>query len=247
MNKTIVLASPVWDIDLTKELVGKMYDSDQLAKLSPVMRAVNIRLFHAQIHHADYQRLVESHLAKPMEDGATIFDLMFGSDDDTVGASNLFFITCEAHLYACVQAMHAIADNLAHVAYYVLGWNFDEQFKPKSVSVHTVLKRLRGTESSSAIFVPVRKVFEDLVAQSQYIILSNIVNHLKHHGGMHVAVSWGSSEDEPFRVLMSSFFQNETAHPQREISTYLKNTYDTMNQAVVHVGCALNEYLCKKS
>ena len=46
--------------------------------------------------------------------------------------------------------------------------------------------------------------------------------------------------------LMGKFFQNETAHPQREISTYLESTYVTMNQAVNHVGCALNEYLCKK-
>ena len=72
MNETIALASPVWDVELTKEFVGKKYDADQLVKLSPVMRAVNIRLIHAQIHYADYQRLVESHLAKPIEDGATI-------------------------------------------------------------------------------------------------------------------------------------------------------------------------------
>lgn len=117
----------IWDMNRTRELIGQKYGAAQLATLRPVMRAVTIRLEHARIHYRDYKHLVDTHLVKPLQDGVPAWNLMFVSDEDEVGANNPFFISCEAQVYACVQAMHAIADNLAHVAYYALGWNVDNK------------------------------------------------------------------------------------------------------------------------
>lgn len=232
-----------WDMELTRDLVGQKYGATQLAILRPVMRAVSIRLIHARIHHRDYRRVVEAHLDKPIQDGAQAWDLMYTSDDETVGTNNLFFVTCEAHVYACVQAMHSIADNLAHVAYYVLGWNLEGKPPLHKVAMGTVLERLRKMAPSSPGLVPIQEAFDDLSAQPQYRVLSDVVNHLKHHGGLHVTVSWGESEENPYRVLLSSFLRNDMHHPQREISSYLEDTNSTMSRAVVHIGCVLNDWM----
>lgn len=242
-GQSIDEAHPNWDMTQTRELVGQKYDADQLAKLRPVMRAVSIRLMHARIHFADYQRLVETCLAKPLQDGVPVWDLMFVSDEESVGANNGFFVTCEAHVYACVQAMHAIADNLAHVAYYVLGWNVVNKPPLHKVAMATVLERLRQLAAKSTDLLPIRQAFEDLNAKTQYQVLADIVNHLKHHGGVHVTVSWGASEEEPFRVLLSAFSRNATSHPQREISSYLEDTFDIVSRSVVQIGCALTDWL----
>jgi hypothetical protein len=230
-------------MDLTRELVEHKYGRGQLVTLRPVLRAVSIRLVHARIHHRDYTRLLKTHFDEPLQGGVSMWELMVTSDDEAIGANNMFFITCEAHLYACVQALHALADNLAHVAYYTLGWNLENKPPLHKVSMSTVLERLRQMMVRSIHLVPIYEVFADLRSKSQYDVLSEITNHLKHHGGLNVSLALGPNDDEPYRVMMSSFLRNEVQHPQREISAYLEEAYATMNRAMVQIGCALNNWL----
>lgn len=229
---------------LTRELIAKKYGAEQLTMVRPVLRAVKSRLVHAQIHYHDYLRVLETHLGGPIQKGVWLSHSRVGEDSETAkGASNLFFLTSEAYIFACMQALHAIADNLAHVTHYALGSNLDEVRPIKRIAMDTVLARIREMAASSMALVPLQNAFEDLSEQPQYIGLSHIVNHVKHHGGLCLSVRWATSEGETHCVMLSSFLRNGTYHPEREISAVLKDAYDTMNPAVVQIGCALNDYL----
>lgn len=236
-------ASSIWDMIQTRELVGRKHGPDQLAALRPVMRAVNTRLIHARIHHRDYQGMIESHLEKPIQDGIPVWELMWKSDEDFIGANNLFFVTCEGYVYACVQAMHAIADNLAHVAYYALGWNIEDLPPLRRVSMVTILERLRREAPSSPNLLPIQQAFDELAKDPHYKTLADVTNHLKHHGGLPVHVSWEPSENVPYQVLLGSFLRNEQTHPQREVTEYLEDTHLIMSKAMVKIGCTLNKWL----
>lgn len=80
------------------------------------MGAVIARMTGAHTHYKDYEHLIQTSITKPVEIGTDIEKLIFGLlPDNTIGIGGQFFVTSEAYAFACLQAMHAIADHLAYV------------------------------------------------------------------------------------------------------------------------------------
>lgn len=232
-----------WDMSLTRELVRARWGEKELEALRPVLRTVTTRLIHARIHFQDYQRLVNEHLRQPLETGTPWWELMWESEEKGIGASNYFFVAAEGYVYASVQALHAIADNLAHVAYYSLGWNAGQKIPLSKVSLATVRAQLAREAATSPELAPLHQQLEALCTASAYEALSDVTNHIKHHGGLPVRVGWGESEVAPYEVLLSAFSRKQHTQPPREVAAFLEETYDTMSRAVVATGLALNEWL----
>lgn len=232
-----------WDMSLTRELVRARYGESQLEVLRPVLRAVTTRLIHARIHFQEYQRLVTSHFDQPLEGGTPWWELMWVSEEKGIGASNYFFVASEGYVYASVQALHAIADNLAHVVYYSLGWNTQQLLPLHKVSLATVSARLTQEVTTAPGLAFIQQQLDALGTAPTYEALSDVTNHIKHHGGLPVRVSWGVSHEAPYEVLMSAFSRKQQVQPPREIAVFLEETYDTMSRAVVTTGRALNEWL----
>jgi len=231
-----------WDVTLTRELVGKRYGSKQLALIRPVLRAVNVRLHHAAMHYDHLNTVTARHLDEPLKNGVSPWQLMFTNEGDT-GANNLFFITCEAHLFACIQALHAAADNMAHVLYYGLGWNLEGKPPRAKVSIKTIRDRLIQLGKSRHELRAIHQPLDALVASKQFEFLGDAANHIKHHGGLHAKVSWEPSPDRPYELVLSEFERDDITHPQQVAVTFLEQAHLIMSKAVVHTGCALNEWL----
>jgi hypothetical protein len=235
--------SPAWDMSRTRELVRARWGDKELDALRTVLRAVTTRLIHARIHFQDYQRLVNEHLRQPLEAGTPWWELMWVSDEKGIGASNYFFVAAEGYVYASVQAQHAIADNLAHVVYYSLGWNVDQRIPLSKVSLGAVCAQLERETATSPELAPLQQALEALSTAPACIALADVTNHIKHHGGLPVRVGWGESEQTPYEVLLSAFSRKQQTQPPREVAAFLEETYDTMSRAVVSAGLALNEWL----
>lgn len=242
-DRTKGTESPGWDMSLTRELVRARWGDTELEALRPVLRAVTTRLIHARIHFQDYQRLVNEHLHQPLEAGMPWWELMWVSDEKGIGARNYFFVAAEGYVYASVQSQHAIADNLAHVVYYCLGWNVDQRIPLGKVSLATVRAQLARDVATSPELTSLRQQLEALNRAPAYEALSDVTNHIKHHGGLPVRVGWGESEEAPYEVQLSSFSRKQQTQPSREIPAFLEETYDAMSRAVVTTGRALNEWL----
>jgi hypothetical protein len=230
-----------WDVSQTRELVHQRFGAGQLAMIRPVLRAVNVRLHHAAMHYAGLKAVTARNLDEPIRQGATTCDLM-DAEGDEPGATNLFFITCEMHLYGAIQALHAVADNLAHVLYYGLGWNVEG--KPSKVSLNSVWDRMRQlSQGQHPMLKPVFQCVNELKLAPPFKVLEDATNHIKHHGGLHATVSWDPCPDCPYELRLSAFQRQDMNYPQQEVVTFLKQTHMVMSQAVVHTGCALNEWL----
>ena len=235
--------SPSWDMSRTRELVCARWGENELEALRPVLRAVTTRLIHARIHFQDYQRLVNEHLRQPLESGTPWWVLMWVDEVKGMGASNYFFVAAEGYVYASVQAQHAIADNLAHVLYYSLGWNVDQRSPLGRVSLGTVCAQLARETTTAPELAPIQQALEALSTAPAYQALADVTNHIKHHGGLPVRVGWGDSEQTPFEVLLSAFSRKQQTQPPREIAAFMEETYETMSRVVVTTGLALNEWL----
>ena len=226
----------------TRALVCKRYGAGQLDVLRPVLRAVSTRLSHAQIHFFALKEVTSKHIGTPLENGVSMLELLFTSDDE-IGANNLFFDTCEAHIFACMQALHAVADNLAHVLYYSLGWNHEGKPPKSKVSLKTVSDRLVQLGHNHPEFLSISGPLELLKQHASYVLLSDATNHIKHHGGLQAKLNWDGSTENNYKLLMSAFNRENAEYPQREVLPFLKSAYAVMSKTVVDAGCALNEWL----
>jgi hypothetical protein len=232
-----------WHVTLTRELVGQRYGAEQLTRVRPVLRAVNVRLHHAAMHYDALKAVTARNLDEPIGKGTSPLELMF-VDDDEPGVNNLFFIECEMHLFGAIQALHAVADNLAHALYYGLGWNLENKPPKDRVSFNTVLNRLREpTSRLHAKLTPVLDCLNELKLSPLFKMLEDAANHIKHHGGLHATVSWEPGPDRPYELRLSEFERRDVKYPQQEAVAFLEHAYLVMSKAVVHAGCALNDWL----
>lgn len=232
-----------WNVTLTRELVGQRYGAEQVARIQPVLRAVNVRLHHAAMHYDALKKVTTTNLDEPLDKGATVLDLMYAEDDEP-GATNLFFITCEMHLFGAIQALHAVADNMAHVVYYAVGWNL-EGWPPKArVSFHKVWEQLSQLPVERfQKLEPIFNCMNKLKLAPSFQLLEDASNHIKHHGGLYATVIWEPSTDRPYELRLSEFERPDVKYPQQEAVNFLEQAHLVMSKAVVNTGCALHEWL----
>lgn len=232
-----------WNVTLTRELVGQRYGAEQAAQVRPVLRAVNVRLHHAAMHYDALKAVTARNLDDPIGTGKSPLELMFVNEDEP-GVNNLFFLECEMHLFGAIQALHAAADNLAHVLYYGLGWSLEDKPPKERVSFNTVLNRLRlRANGQDTNLTPVLDCLNELNLAPSFKMLEDATNHIKHHGELHAAVSWKPSPDHPYELRLSKFERPDIRYPQQEAVVFLEQTHLAMSKAVVHAGCALNDWL----
>ena len=243
MNSTVSGDEPYqWDVSLTRVLVGERYGAKQLDLLRPVLRAAVVRLRHCEIHYDELKAVTAKHLDGPLKNGVEPWQIMLANEDET-GANNMFVITCEAHLFACIQALHATADNLAHVLYYGLGWNLENKPNKRSAALNTVHDRLYQLRNSQQNLKPFLQHLVTLRTAPEFKLLESASNHIKHHGGLHTELNWEPSPDRPYELVLSEFERDAVVYPQKEAVTFIQEAHLVISKAVVHTGCALNDWL----
>lgn len=233
-----------WDMEVTRLLVFQRYGVDQLLKIRPVLRAVRVRLVHAQIHYAEYLQLFGQNFANPLVEGIAAEDLLIGGfDDESMGATNAFFVRAEAHVYACLQAMHAVADNLAHVVYYALGWNLQNRLPARNASLNSVIDRLRADEAVTPSLHAILEPLDRLKSDPSFKLVADATNHIKHHGGLPISIGLGNDETQPLKAYISSFMRRGKHVDAQDVNLVLGQGFVTLNRVVVDVGCAINAVL----
>jgi hypothetical protein len=132
---------------------------------------------------------------------------------------------------------------MAHVLYYGLGWNLEGKPPRAKVSIKTIRDRLIQLGKSRHELRPIHHPLDALVASKQYEFLEDAANHIKHHGGLHAKVNWEPSSDRPYELVLSGFERDDITHPQQGAVAFLEQAHLIMSKAVVHTGCALNDWL----
>ncbi len=235
-----------WDIQETRKLMGDRWRDEQF-KLAPMLHGVIARLSHAQYHRKECRRLIAEHIDQRLEQEDHIFMVVFPSTDEEMERQNQFFMESEAHMLACAQAIHATADILAHVAYYVLGLHLGAYaIDEKWVRLDTVISKLESAASEKPDLHEVLRLLTKLRDSQDFKNISDLVNQAKHRGGPRATLAIQPSEDKAYEIRFSSFYR-ETFRPAIGLDEIVSPAFQVANETVVDVGIALNELLSERS
>ncbi len=223
-----------WSLKQLREDVGQLFGKDQERLLAPCLQSIDERRAFARYHHAESKRILETVTLErtPIQMVAWLLD---SESLESTGFQSARF-HASAHVHACVQSMHALADILGHAVYYGLGMNLNPNIKldARSVSVRSVRDQL----PSGAL----REHLTRLVDDAGFKYLAALVNHSKHRSLIAIpfSVDLSSEDKEPHGLKFGGFDLDGVRYPEKWVTPALRQEYDRQESHVVGAGVALN-------
>lgn len=223
-----------WSLKQLREDVKQVFGSDQERLLAPCLQSVDERRAFARYHHAETRRLLET-----VTTDRTQFEMvawMLDSESpETTGFQSVRF-HASAHVHACVQSMHALADILGHAVYYGLGMNLDPNIKldARSVNMRTVRDRLPAGA--------IRDHLTQLVDDAGFKYLAALVNHSKHRSLIAIpfSVDLSGEDAQPHGLKFGRFEFDGVNYPEQWVTPALRQEYDRQDPHILGAGIALN-------
>lgn len=181
--------------------------------------------------------------------------VLLGREDDELTAAllgafdteELQFSTARfqayAHTVACVQSMHAVADNMVHFAYYVLGVNLDPVTRienERDITWSKVCKKLAAG--------PVKDGLSALLHDPSFTYSAALSNHSKHRSIIEVSYSVNFESDATEHGLrFNPFTYDGVNYSAWWVLPTLINEYQRQESLILTIGNAVNDFLGNRS
>jgi hypothetical protein len=166
-----------WDLKQLRTSVESLYGRSQRTAISPSIDSIEQRRGFAAYHYHEALRIMKE-ATTTHESDMDILLLIMEADAEASSEFRWASFQAAAHITACVQSMHTVADMLAHTLYYAYGMNLD---KEKAVDAHRVGIR---TVSQRLPEGKVKDQLKSLVEHESFVYLSALTNHSKHQHHM---------------------------------------------------------------
>lgn len=230
-----------WHIEQTRKLVLGLYGRAQLELVSPCLRSVVDRQAYARFHYHETLDLLDRFVSTRLKD-TSLLDVIFDGDDEIANDFQIFITKIGAHFTACIQSVHAVADNLGLALYYALALNLaPKPLALRTVSASSVLRELQG----SAELAQVHVLFERLCTGGNFSHLAALVNHGKHRSVVQPSLNEDQTGLAPQRhtLKLPRFEYEGVSYPDISIKDFLEPEYDRCSVLVIDIGIALNATL----
>lgn len=235
-----------WHIEKTRELVCRQYGAAQLALVRPSMRSVLARMDHARYHFREARAVLQQTIDERF-DREKLYDAVLFVDPQGWQAIENGLIKVEAHMMASAQAIHAVADTLAHVVYFSLGLNLPKPWKDREVDLRKVMEAVNGLRQNRPSYQAVFSVLETLRSNDPFKAVHAIVNHSKHRGIPEpVLALQDDNSDRLYDMQFGHFMYDDSYQPRTEIKELLEPAYAAVSRAVIDTGNAINEVLAQE-
>jgi hypothetical protein len=230
-----------WDIGKTRELVAAKHGPQQIELMRNCLRSVYERQRHARFHFQEARNIMKRHIDDRLSE-ESIFQITWPADEEDQFEFDKCFMQVEAHVIACAQAIHSLADNLAHVAYFSLGVNLSpHSLRERDVALDSVVKVL-STKFPAG--VDVAAALGALSSEASFQLVNAFVNTTKHRGYPETRINIDpTTQHAPYMLEFGAFDYRSQAHPAREIEQVLMPSYAAASKAVVTCGNAINAAL----
>lgn len=174
----------------------------------------------------------------------SIYSITWPVDPEERSSLDSCFMMVEAHAIACAQAIHAIADNLAHVVYFALGVNLGTNaLQERDVTIHRVISTLDAHVPNSA---EVTHSLCTLLGDPSFQAVDAFVNVTKHRGFAATRLNVDPPDSTaPYTLEFGAFAYRDVPRPEREIEDVLAPAYSAASRAVVETGNAVNVLLSR--
>ena len=233
-----------WNIEETRTLLGSRLHSEE-PPLRPMLKALAARLYHAKYHFRESKRLLAEHVSYSCgEDGPAILAL-FPTQDDGQEKHNQFFLECEAHMIASAQAIHATADILAHVVYYVFEIQKSRHriHRNRDIYLSSVIAAIKSELPTHPDLEPIHRILENLLSDRSFKLIGDLVNHAKHRGGPSICLGFDCLDGDDLQLRFGAFSKEDAEYPAKNIGDVLAPSFQVINETVVDVGVAMNQAL----
>lgn len=234
---------PPWNIEQTRTLMADRHGSEQPELANNCLRSVTERMRHARYHFQEARRLLKEAIDDrlPIE---SIYLVTWPTQAEERSAFNSCLMMVEANAIACAQAIHSIADNLAHVVYFAMGMNLGARaLRERDV---TILRVIAELEANQPRYADVAKTLKTFLAEPSFIAVEAFVNVAKHRGYSETRLNIDPpGRASPYILEFGAFAYRDVAHPEREIEEVLAPAYAATSRAVVETGDAINLVLLR--
>jgi len=227
-----------WDLKQLRDDVEAAFGRDQRALLGPSLQSVVERRAFCRFHHTEATRLVETASAGQSESDRMMWILGGGPEDEHEFTWVRF--QAAAHITACVQSLHSVADILAHVVYFARGMNLGHStmMVGRDISSSSVRRRLPPGEILDAMSAFVADGFGYIAA---------LVNASKHRSIVNVgySIDLTGADELPHGLKFTAFEHHGVTYPARWVTPTLSVEYERQERLLHTVGPLLNREVAR--
>ena len=175
-----------------------------------------------------------------------LLKIFTGGDEDARDEFNQCIWEIGAHVTACVQSLHAMADIFAHAIYYTLGYNLKPSpLSERNININSVLRVLQQTQEHQSLLQEMAL----LVSGDDYTYLDALSNHSKHRSLIRTGL-WANMTGkklEPYTLEFQEFIYDKKPYPRRSILPFLQSEFDRQSSRIFEAGNVLNLALKSES
>ena len=235
-----------WDLEATRTLAGRQFEDDevahaQVALLRPCLNSIAQRRFFANYHFFECKRLLRENIDEKLPH-PPIFDIRYQFDPEHQAEMTACELRAAAHVVACLQNLHCLADTLAHVVWYAYGLNrIPEPIEEHRVTISRVTTALKSKERYGGV----RKALKELLGDSDFSYLDAVVNRSKHRSVIAPNLVFDMRDEErpTYYLELPAFRHKKVEHHALVVDQSLEPLYLSIVAKVIACGNALNDSL----
>lgn len=229
-----------WNMAETRNQIKRLYGHKQLEMAIPALRSVIDRRDYAHFHYHEANNIFRAFAEEKLANEPLLW--VIHQSDESVSEFNWLITRIGAHVVACIQSLHAIADIMAHAVYYSLGMNLsDSALREANISVRTVLKKL----GDSAELSIVHQLMTELAYGGRADHLAALSNYSKHRSIIRTSMTedWSGEEPERQRLTLGGFSYKGNSFPSAGVKNFITDEHDRIARLIVDVGNAMHDVL----
>jgi len=221
----------IWRVEEIKRSVEELYGIEQSKLLSSSIDSIQNRMDISHFHfHEAKSLMIEATRGVHIE--RQIFAILAGKSEEGARFKKSRF-QASAHILACVQSIHSLADTFSHVLYYAFGMNLapSDALKPRNVTTQRVINRLMNNNISEMMY--------SLIRHENYLYISALNNHSKHRSIVKTSYSFDLKCPDGIKhgLKFSDFmYTEEENYAEKWVNPVLESEYDRQCGLIVAMG-----------
>ena len=227
-----------WDLKEARSLLRQRFGQEQFNLATHSLGSTVDRREYARFHYREAKHIIDTRLGTLQQEQRLFLVMLGGGTDDEQNEYEDSLVQLGAHVVACVQSLHAIADTFAHAIYFSLGYNLHaDALAERKVTAKSVKQKLHPAH------VRLTEGLGQLISHPNAKYLRALANQSKHRSLVVKPGLWVDATDlarEPFTLKFQDFRYEDEFHARREIRPFLQSSFNQISRIVVDTGAELN-------
>lgn len=233
-----------WNLEELKNDVEILYDKEQLELLTPCLETIDEKDFYVHYHYNEVERLINNELKEIEPDNHELLKIALREDSEDYKNVIIVLKKAKAHIIACLQSLHSLADVFAHTIYYALKMSDDPstRLEDRKITAYNVSQKLNSVTGADSL----QDKYNSLRIDEGFIYLSDVVNCSKHRNIIKTNFWINLDQNKEYNAHDLEFYQfefNQRQHARKRVIPFIKEEQLIINLLVVEIGIEVNRFV----